>query len=331
MKTDAHALNDKHFTPLTSMLITGADLFLCEKAYLKIQSFIKKKNDDRPHVFDLDASGFNWQPIYSLANNGSLFDELTFITLKSKTALKKSQHDELLQLISKSSDVIFILILPKLTKAQEKQAWIQTIIKQGLVISADPLAHYKLPQLIKQQLKEKSLQTTQEGCELLANSFEGNLLGLEQEIEKLSLIFTEGMISFEELAQNISNQSHASIFQCIDHALAKNTLKSQKILQQLNRDKTEPAIILWAIVKELRTLISMKFDMNKGESLTNTLNKYHIWQSKKAMFQTQLQNRPLADFYHFMQAAKNIDASIKGLSNLNAWQLLATLLLKIAS
>lgn len=330
MKIQSQFLNAASLETLTHILISGSDDYLREQSYIKVSDHLKKTGIELPHVFEIDSSSFDWQNVYSLSNNGSLFDENTIIALSSKVALKKNQHLEIEQLLKTAQDTFFIITLPKLTKSQENQSWIKFIEKSGLYIEAQPLPHYKLPQLIRQKLQEKSLHTTNEGYEFLANSYEGNLLGLEQEIEKLSLIFSSGNISVKTLSENISDQSHNNVFQCVDQAICNNIKKSQSILSQLKRDKVQPAILLWAITKELRTLINMKFSINQGNSLPTVMNEYRIWQSKKQMYQTQLQSRQINEFYSLLKQAKIIDACVKGISPFNPWQLLESILLEIA-
>ncbi len=331
MKIQAQFLNTTHLTSLKFTLISGNDDYLREQSILKIQAYLKSQSLPPAEQFNIDATGFQWSAIHALTCNGSLFDDLTIIIIRSAHALKKSQHDEMQQLITQSIDTCCIIVLPKLTKAQEKQSWIKHIEKDGLHIAADPIPSYKFPQLIKQRMQDKSLQTTGQGYELLANSFEGNLLGLEQEIEKLSLIFGNGMISYDMLCDNISDQSHHSIFQCVDFAIGQNPIKANNILKQLKCDKIQPHIILWAITKELRTLTNMKFDVEKGQSVSNVLNAYHVWQTKKSMYSQQLNQRPLIEFYQLLKQSKEADASIKGLSVINPWQALNAILFRIAS
>ncbi len=331
MIVSCQTFSSKNFTSLKNVLIAGNDDYLRESAYLKVQALLENFDVDRAQLFHLDQTGFKWDAIYSLAGNGSLFSEQTVIALTSQTALKKAQHEELNTLFEKAKDCFFIVILNKLTKAQEKQSWIKNCQQTGLFISADPIALYKLPQLIKQRFNEKSLQTTQQGYELLTDFYQGNLLGLEQEIEKLSLIFTSGMISFDELKNCISNQAHNSVFQCIDCAIEMKPLKSQQILRQLKRDKVQPAILLWAIIKELRNLANMKFDLQSGKNLSAVFDSYYIWQSKKNMFSRQLQKHPLQHFYKLITQAKLCDESIKGLSPIAPWQRLEKLLFDLAN
>ena len=327
----AQSFNEKNLTSLKHILIAGNDDYLKQSSFIKIQNLLDKFDVEKAQLFNLDQVGFKWELIFSLASNGSLFNESNVIALSSQTALKKSQHDLLNILFGTAKDCYFIVILNKLTKAQEKQSWIKSCHKDGLYITADPIPQYKLPQLVKQRFHEKSLQTTQQGYELLTDFYQGNLLGLEQEIEKLSLIFTSGMIPLDELKDCISNQSHNTVFQCVDLAIDMKPLQSQQVLRQLKRDKAQPAILLWSIIKELRELANMKFELVQGKNLASVLESHYIWQSKKNMFSKQLQTHSLAHFYKLIQQAKLCDESIKGLSPILAWQSLEKLVFDISN
>lgn len=332
MKVQAQILNESNLKPLKHIAIIGNDEFFRENAYLKIQTSLQNQQLPPPESFQIDEASFQWESIYAKAHNTSLFDDVTIITLRANNALKKQHHEMLSTLLSKASEhIYFIIVLNKFTKAQEKQAWFKHIQQHGLLIEANPLPNYQLPAFIKQKMAQYGLSTSNQGYELLAECYQGNLLGLDQEIHKLSLIFNQGMIKAEDLSECISNQAQNTIFQCIDYALNQMPMKSLAILKQLKKEKQQPAVILWNMVNEIRTLSNMRFDMDKGMSLTAVFDKYRIWQSKKGQFSKQLQQRTLSECYQLIQQAKQVDETIKGLNTLNAWQSIENLLIRIAT
>jgi DNA polymerase-3 subunit delta len=331
MKIQAQQLNSQHLRNLQTILISGVDEYLIEQSILKIKSSLKNMGLFVLGSYCMEDLDKHIQEIYVQTNNGSIFNEPSILLIRAKKALLKKQHELINQIIQEAQETFFIITLPKLTKAQEKQTWIKEIEQNGLHIIADPVPSYKFPQLIKARMQEHSLNTSRDGYELLASSFEGNLRAFDQEIEKLSIIFQEGFISYEQLVENISEQSQLNIFQCVDYAIDKKIIKYRKTLTQLKREKAQPHLILWAIVKELRTLSNMKFEIEKGKSINDVLNTFHIWQSKQNMFNQQLSNRSLNDFYHLLKSAKTVDESIKGLSKINPWHAIDALLLKLAT
>lgn len=333
MKIQAQLLNTKqHLAQLQHILISGNDEYLIEQSILSIRSSLKIQDLTIIQTYQIDELEKRLAEIYAQTNNGSLFGEPTILMLQSSKALLKKQHELITQLLNECHDTFFIFTLPKLTKAQEKQAWINQVAQTNLHITADPVQTYKLPQLIQAKMQHVQLQTTREGYKLLACSFEGNLRALDQEIEKLALIFEKGMISIQQLHDNISQQAQYNIFQCVDFAIDQQIAKLQSALAQVKRDKAQPHIILWAVIKELRNLINMKFEIdNKGRKIPEVLNAFHVWQSKHNMFSKQLKQRSIKEFYHLLQLAKSADESIKGLTNIDPWQSLSHILLQIST
>lgn len=330
MRIDAAYLTPAHILPLKHIVIIGNDDQQRELVLTQLKQTLAQNQLSLTSQYHIDETGFNWHDVESQANNFSLFDdEQTILFLRSQQPLKKEQHDKLNQLISANSGSFFIIALNKFTKAQEKQPWFKTILDCALVIEAKSVPNYKLPNIVKAKLNQSQLTATTIGYEMLANHFQGNYLGLMQELSKLPLIFKPGFISEQQISDCLSQQSAYTPFECIDCAIANQPAKAAAIFEQLQKNKMQPAIILWSIINELRALINLKFDIDKGISLQQALNTHNVWQSKKSAYTKQLQANPLNHFYQLLTQAKEVDLAIKGLSPIDAWSALRALIINL--
>lgn len=332
MKIIAQNFNSNHYDQFKHIAIVGNEEYLVERVISIIVEKIQKLSHCYPVSYKIDEPSFSWDELLLNLDNFSLFEPNQFFILRSDTTLKKSQLNNINKLFSKLGNNTYIIFLFKKRQSSlEKQDWYKAVNRDGIIIDASPIASYKLPAFINQLMKEARLSTSKQGLELITNLYQSNLLAINQLIKQLQLNFDEGYIELEDIKTCSSNQAQYSIFECIDYALNGNAIKTFDSLQYLKQSKIQPAIILWNVCTELRKLINMKFDIESGLSIANTFDKHHVWQSKKNYYTKQLNNRSLQNFYKLLQTAKQCDASVKGMSQVNDWQSISSLLLKIAS
>mgnify|MGYP000011738426 CR=1 FL=1 len=330
MKVAAHQLTQNHLAQLNNCIISGKDPYQREKAYVFIKQHLLNSAPLISQRAQIDEAGFQWDDILYASQNGSLFQEQYLFIIRSDTALKKAQMDKIQQVFDANSEHVFLFVLPTLNKTQFKYTWVNQVIQQGLMVEANAISPNQFISYIQFQFKQKGIQTTQEGYQLLAHLYQGNLYELDQIINILPQIYDGQTLAIDDLKSVVSNQSNYSVFQCIDFAMAGQTKQSLNCLQRLQQNKTPDAIVLWNLSAELRQLINMKFEVEQGSSIPAVLDKFNIWHSKKQGFTLQLSQRSLNNCYQLLQQAKKIDAIIKGIENHDSWLKLAILLRQIS-
>src|SRR6185437_13595456 len=115
----------------------------------------------------------------------------------------------------------------------------------------------------------------------LAQMVEGHLLAAAQEIEKLSLL-QQAAIDLPTIENSVTDHARFDIFNLVDSALAGDSNRSLRILDNLLTSHIEPTLLLWAITRELRTLADMKHSLNKGGTLANIFNQFRVWEKRKS-------------------------------------------------
>jgi DNA polymerase-3 subunit delta len=158
-------------------------------------------------------------------------------------------------------------------------------------------------------------------CEMIAKKTDGNLFATKQEIEKLSIINDGKKITLDDILSSVDNEANHNIFDLIDNILLGDVQNVLVILNELYAEDTEPIMILFFIIKELRMLIFMSHDQAKTKT-----NQYYI--NKRApLIKAALSRCSLLQLIKMLKWANKIDRIIKGVSFGDTWRELSALVI----
>ena len=176
-----------------------------------------------------------------------------------------------------------------------------------------------LPRWLKNRLQQNGLRTNQAGIDLLIELNEGNLLALAQAIEKLCLLYNETTVTTEQISTAISDNAKFDVFKFVDGLLTGDKNHSLRILQGLKAEASEPTILIWAIARELRSLIKMRQDMEQGFSIEQAMDKQRVWGKRKPLVASTLRRHTLKTLQNSLSQCATIDRVIKGTASGNYW------------
>lgn len=320
-------------------LIAGDEYFLVQEAIEQIKHAAIKKEFTAREKFFIEP-GFNWQNFLSSVDNLSLLNEPTIIELKfTNSKLGDEGTKILLNYATKpAKDKILIIVMPKLDAAVQKTKWFKAIETNAVVIQVWPLESAQLPQWIANRLKQYNLSVDPAGIKILADYVEGNLLAAAQEIEKLSLLFfqeknngTMITITTEQVIAAIVDNARFNVFDLVDQALIGDGKRVVRILNGLKDEDLEPVLILWAIARELRSLIALKKAMQKNNNFEEAANSFYINFKRKSIIKNALQKHALQNLERILQQTCEIDLIIKGIESGNVWLELQKICLNLAN
>jgi DNA polymerase-3 subunit delta len=90
---------------------------------------------------------------------------------------------------------------------------------------------------------------------MLAERCEGNLLAAQQEIDKLALLWPGGTaVGAAEVAASSADSARFDVFQLGEAVRAADAARSLRILGGLQSEGAEPVLVLWALLRELRSM-----------------------------------------------------------------------------
>lgn len=268
-----------------------------DEPYQKYQSLdaIRKQAQQRGfherQSFVADQA-FNWEQLNEATQSLSLFSQQQLIELELPTGKPGKEGGKYLVDIAATltDDTLLILHGPRIGKDVQNSKWFKAINQRGSYIPCFPLEGQALLNWLRNLANNKQCQLDNDALALLTEYSEGNMLAGAQEIEKLVLNFPDQLITLKDIERVVVNQSRFNVFQLVDALLAGNSKKTTKLLHSLESEGLEPAIILWALVKEWQTLIELK-------SIHGAINwnQFRIWGAKKNYYESALSRVSLHD------------------------------------
>ncbi len=250
-------------------------------------------------------------------NTFSLFAEQRLLQLHISKAPDKNAQKLLTECVnSVPQNDRYLLVFEDLNSAQQKTKWFQTIIQNALYVQIWPVSINEAMTLIKLELTslKTPIKLTQDALMLLAQKTEGNLFAASQII---SLLQDQPEKSFDQytLSQYLSNAMSYDVFDLSQSIVEQNINRSLTILQYLFKERIETAIILWAIVKEVR--IWLKLSTQTPQQQQSTFVTNNIWRDKQIAYQRLIKKFHPNQYSQLLNKCFMIDLMIKGIESGN--------------
>lgn len=283
---------------------------LCEQA--RKQGFAEKKS------YTLDNQ-LNWDDVYNDCQTLSLFSSQKILLLQAgETNLTATIGEHLLELYQNAgTETLFILQATKITRSQENSRWFKALDKLVWIQCQTPEGA-NLTRWITQRSTAMQLHLDEPSLQLLSFYYEGNLLALNQTLERLSLLYPDGKLTLPRLEQAINDASYFTPYHWIDALLAGKTKRAIHILLKLHETDTEALILLRLIQKELLLLIRLKKGM-QHTPLKTLFDQERIWQNRRPHYNRLLNELEPSQLYLALNQLTEIEISLKQDFNNNVW------------
>lgn len=276
---------------------------------------------------------FDWQQLFDEYQSMSLFAsqriiEVEFTTIKIGDAGNKAllALNEVIEINAYLQDVIFIFHGPKLDGPTANRKWFKALTQLGCYLPLYDIDVKGLPQWLQSQARKLNVKLAPEVSSLLIELFEGNLPALEQELQKLSILFPNNQqINFSDAEQLVIKQAKFNPFQIIDALLLGDCKKCLVMLDQLQQEGTSASQVVWVFHKEISQLYAMLGELAQGKQLHDLYKEYRIWDKRKPLYQHALTHMTLKNVKRAISRLADIDLISKTNSEFNAFVLLADL------
>jgi DNA polymerase-3 subunit delta len=316
--------------------LSGDETLLIQETADQIRLHFREQDFLEREVFNVDRS-FNWQHFSHAVGNLSLFSQRKIIEIRLGSAkLEEVGRKALLDYLEEPSpDILLLIISPKLESGTANTKWFKAIEASGAFMQIWPINREGLGAWLAQRLIREGISAAPDALELLANKVEGNLLAAMQEIEKLKLLAKPDeksplQLDVNTVMQVVADSSRYNVYQLVDAALLGDAVRSQKILGALRAEGIFPLPIVGAITRELRSLLPMIEKKQQGQGVNAIMQTAHVWFNRKQAVGNALQRINTGQVWQFLDHARLIDQSIKGMSRANTWDELSLLLLRIS-
>ncbi len=317
-------------------LVFGDEPWQQNDSLIKIRKHAQQQGFSEIIRFSSDNK-FDWQQLIDEYQSMSLFAnqriiEVEFSTIKigdngNKALLALS---EIIKKNASLQDVIFIFYGGKLDGPSANRKWFKTLSQLGCYLPLYDIDVKGLPRWLQTQARNINVNLAPEVSSLLIELFEGNLPALEQELQKLSLLFPNNhQISLTDAEQLVIKQAKFNPFQIIDALLQGDCKKCVVMLDQLQQEGTAVGQIIWVFHKEINQLYSMLSKLAQGKQLNDLYKEYRIWDKRKPLYQNALSHISLKNVKRAMSRLADIDLISKTSSEFNAFVLLSDLCLTL--
>jgi len=312
-------------------IISGNETLLIEEAAELIRKAAAKQDFSERNSFVIEKN-FPWQNLFSSAKNLSLFAEKKLLELNLSSVKLETIGSKFLAeyLKNPAADTVLLIIAPKLEAGWQKIAWLKTIEETGVFLQIWPIENSELPTWINQRFRSREIQASPNSCKIIAERVEGNLLAAAQEIEKLSLMYGPGKLEEEHVMAAVGDNAHYNIFSLIDVALAGDARKVVAVLYGLKSEGTEPILILWALGRELRTLLKIADAKKRGHSVDEACKNEQVFAKRLPLVKLALGRLSPETLAKLLKKTARLDQILKGVIPGNIWQELQQITLALA-
>jgi DNA polymerase-3 subunit delta len=336
MQLRADALDAHLAKPLAPLYVIASDEHLLAlEAADKIRRTARAQGFSERDVLQVERS-FKCNDLLAANLSQSLFGDRKLIELRIPTGKPGKDGAQALQnyVTALSAANVTLITLPKLDWATQKAAWVGALQQAGVFIDIPTIDRAQLPAWIAVRLAMQKQSADKPGLDFIADRVEGNLLAAHQEIQKLSLLYPEGKLAFEQIQDAVLNVARYDVFKLNEAMLAGDAARLARMIEGLKGEGEALPLILWAVTEEIRTLLKLKSGMEQGKALGMLLKEYRIWGPRERLMEPALRRLTLATLEKALQDAAQADKLIKGLRTKSfsgdAWDALLQLGLRIA-
>lgn len=307
-------------------LIHGDEPLLAEEACQAVRQRALDEGFSERQVMTVEA-GFDWNTLSGYSQSMSLFAERRVLELR----LPKGKPGEagsraLVEWCERTpEDTVLLVWSSRLDKQSQNAKWVKALDSAGVVVSIYPPEPRELPAWAAARMQARGLGANPDIAALLAYRYEGNLLALSQEIEKLALLYPDGNIRADDIQDELGENARFDVFRLVDACLQGDGALAVRVLTGLREEGIAAVLVLWALARELRTLARVASALARGESEDGVFRANGVWPRRQPLVRRALKRFPAGRWLGLLQGASRADRIIKGREPGDAWQALQAL------
>jgi DNA polymerase-3 subunit delta len=208
-------------------------------------------------VFFVERSASIWEQALQSAQSLSLFASRRMIEVRLPGGKAGVTGGAALQrlIVSAGEDLLLLIVTSKLDRDAQNAEWVQALLARGMWLPVWPVERARLPQWLRARARAAQISLDEAAAAMLAERCEGNLLAAQQEIDKLALLLPRGSsVGVAEVAASSADSARFDVFQLAEAVRGADCARALRILGGLQAEGAEPPFVLWALVRELRSL-----------------------------------------------------------------------------
>lgn len=261
---------------------------------------------------------FNWQQLFDASQTMSLFTQQQLLELELPDA--KPGRDGSVALAeyaaNQAPDQILLLFGTQLRKDQQNSKWFKALNEHGVFVPIYTPNRQQLPKFVAQRAAALHLQLEPAAIEQMCAWYEGNLLALQQALEKLNLLLLPqagkpALVSLAAVEQLAHDNSRYDVFTLREQLLQQNEAGFLHCLQRLFDTGTEPVLIHWVLQQLHFSLAGIRLAHRQQQSIGSYLRSQGVWDSQHSNYE-QLARRDSPMRHHArLQLLERLELALK--------------------
>lgn len=311
--------------------ISGDEPLQLGEAADAIRLAAKNAGYENRELFSVDVH-FSWLDFLQAADSMSIFSDKKIIDLRLPSGKPGMEGSKALVNYCERlpEDTLLLITAGKLDKSAKKSKWLTTLEKHGVAIQVWPIEGAGLMRWIQQRLQRRGLSTNKQGQGLIASRVEGNLLAANQEIEKLYVLYGQGELTEQQIQEVVADASRYDVFNLVAAALSGRVERINKILLGVRHEGIAAPVVLWALTREIRSLISIQQQLEAGQPRNSVFMKHQVWDKRQKLVSHALTRLSRKDLLAGLLVAAKTDRQIKGEQVGDCWESLLKICLMLA-
>ncbi|MDN3523774.1 DNA polymerase III subunit delta [Halomonas sabkhae] len=335
MKVFADKLENALASSLPAAVIVAGDEPLQHmEACDAVREAARRDGIEEREVLHVEAN-FAWGRLTESAASMSLFASRKLIELRLSGKPGQEGAKALKEYADgmANSDNVLLIASPRLDYREQKAAWFKALDKAGLFVPVWPVDASRLHYWLRDRASRHNLGLDLDAARVLGERTEGNLLAADQELQKLALLLPPGArVSPQQVTGGVEDSARFDVFTLLDACLKGERSRVSRIMSGLRGEGVEPPIVLWALTRELRLLLSLQQHLDQGQSLEHACKaqKPPIFDKRRPAYQQALKRLPMKRLHKLLLFAQRLDLAIKGAGSIPLWDGLHDLALTLA-
>lgn len=299
-------------------LVFGDDPFLVAEACDNIRQAAKSQGfDERKRL--VQDKDFDWHALVESSQTLSLFSSQQLIELElPELKLGRDGGKALTDFSAQQApDQILLLFGPQLKKAQKDSKWFKTLTQKGVFVPVYTPSLAQLPNYIRGRAQQLELRLSQDAVQLLASLYEGNLLALQQSLEKLQLLYLNqnnaqsSELNAEQVQTMVEDNSRYDLFALQDAILSQDYAAFVHCMQRLLETGTDIVLIHWLLVRLHQSLKKVRYAQRQNKPVKAAMEAEQIWDKNQTAFLALLSSDSPARNHARIELLERLELAIK--------------------